>query len=187
MLTFKTRDIFNIFFHYHSSQRYLSLVFYFIPPIKPSLTFLYKCHPTLYSAAQNCMKSWFQTVVIMEGSREGSRVGCIWLSYCNNMKKNSKFCTHTKQIKGCVRYICCYSFYFTKRKPLKNDEQCFLFHVNSSFRSRGIKFFVFPSSPHFCPVGQCRRSWLKIKFIFHDVIKCLSRSFKIHIDGYLGK
>ena len=77
----------------------------------PSLTFLYKCHPTLYSAAQNCMKSWFQTVVIIGGG--------IWLSYCKNMKNNSKFCTHTKQIKGCVRYIFCYSFYFTKRKPLK--------------------------------------------------------------------
>ena len=29
MLIFKTRDIFNIFFHYHSSWRYLSLVFLF--------------------------------------------------------------------------------------------------------------------------------------------------------------
>ena len=149
-----------------------------MPPINPSLTFLYKYHPTLYSAAQNCMKSQFQTVVIMGGG--------IWLSYCKNMKKNSKFCTHRKQIKGSVRYIFCYSFYFTERKPLKNDEKCFLFHIKSSFRSRSIKFFVFPSSPHFCPFGHCRRSWLKITFKFHDVIRCLSRSFKIHIDGCLG-
>ena len=140
MLTFKTRDIFNIFFNiYNTRLRYLSLVFYFIPPINPCLTFLYKCHPTLYSAAQNCMKSWFQTVVIIENG--------IWLSYCKNMKKNSKFCTYTKQIKGCVWYIFCYSFYFYhQRKPLKNDEKCFLFHVKSSFRSRGIKFFVVFSS-----------------------------------------
>ena len=159
---------------------YLSLVFYFIPPINPFLTFSYKCHPTLYSIAQNCMKSWFQTVVIMGE-------GGIWLSYCKNMKENSKFCTHTKLVTGCVQYIFCYSFYFTKRKPLKNDEKCFLFNVKGSFRSWGINFLVFPSSPHFCPVGHCRGSWLKITFTFHDVIKCLSKSFKIHTDGYLGK
>ena len=159
---------------------YLSLVFYFIPPINPFLTFSYKCHPTLYSIAQNCMKSWFQTVVIMGE-------GGIWLSYCKNMKENSKFCTHTKLVTGCVQYIFCYSFYFTKRKPLKNDEKCFLFNVKSCFRSWGINFFVFPSSPHFCPVGHCKESWLKITFTFHDVTKCISRSFKIHTDGYLGK
>ena len=73
--------------------------------------------------------------------------GGIWLSYCKNMKKNSKFCTHTKQATD----IFCYSFYFTKRKPLKNDEKCFLFNVKCSFRSWGINFFVFPSSPQFLP------------------------------------
>ena len=115
--------------------------------------------------------------------------GGIWLSYCKNMKKNSKFCTDKKQVKGCVQYIFCYSFYFTKRKPLKNDEKCFLFNVKCSFRSWGINFFVFPSSPQFLPCRslQGELSWLKITFTFHDVIKCLSRSFKIHSDEYLGK
>ena len=30
---------------------------------------------------------------------------------------------------------------FDKRKPFKNDEQCFLFHLKSSFRSQDIKVF----------------------------------------------
>ena len=76
---------------------------------------------------------------------------------------------------------------FHQKKALKNDKKCFLFHVKSSFCSRGIKFFKFPPSPHFYTVGRYRRSWLKITFKFDDVIKCLSRNFKIDIDGYLGK
>ena len=177
------QEIFLIFFFITLVRRGTSALQYFIPTIDPSLTFLYKCHPTLYSGGTKLYEK------LISNSCYNGRgwVGVIWLSYCKNMKKNSKFCTHTKQIKGCVRYIFCYSFYFTKRKPLKNDEKCFLFHVKSSFRSRGIKFFVFPSSPHFCPVGHCRRSWLKITLKFHGAIKCLSRSFKIHIDGCLGK
>ena len=35
-----------------------------------------------------------------------------------------------------------FSLYFIKRKVLKNDEKCFLFHVKSSFRSRDILVFV---------------------------------------------
>ena len=37
----------------------------------------------------------------------------------------------------------------------KNYEKCSLFHLKSSFCSRNIQIFVFPSSPLFLPVGHC--------------------------------
>ena len=94
---------------------------------------------------------------------------------------------HTQNRLKVVFSIFLLFFLFHQKKAFKNDKKCFLFHVKSSFHSRDIKFFVFPSSPHFCPVGHYRRSWLKLTFKFYDVIKCLSRNFKIYIDGYLEK
>ena len=88
-------------------------------------------------------------------------------------------------IKGSVRYIFHFLFYLTKRKPIKNDEKWFLFHVKSSFRSQDIKCFVFPSCLHFCPVGHCWKKRLKIFFKIHDVMKWLNKDSNIHIDRYL--
>ena len=33
-------------------------------------------------------------------------------------------------------------YFFTKRRPFKNCEKCFLFHLKSFFRSRDIQIFV---------------------------------------------
>ena len=59
---------------------------------------------------------------------------------------------------------------------LKNYEKCFLFHLKSSFRSRDIQIFVFPSSPLFLPVSHCFRDWSKINLKVYDVINCLNKN-----------
>ena len=74
-----------------------------------------------------------------------------------------------------------------KWKPLKNYEKCFLFHLKSSFRSRDIQFFVFPSSPLFLSVSHCVRGCLKISLKVYDVINCLNKNLITHCVWYLGK
>ena len=44
-----------------------------------------------------------------------------------------------------------------------------LFRLKSSFRSRDIQIFVFPSSPLFLNVGHCFRRWSKINIKVYDV------------------
>ena len=77
--------------------------------------------------------------------------------------------------------------FFTKKKPFKNYEKCFLFHLKSSFRSRDIQIFVFPSSPLFLPVSHCVRGCLKINLKVYDVINCLNMNLIIHFVWYLEK
>ena len=58
----------------------------------------------------------------------------------------------------------------------ENYEKWFLFHLNSSFRSRDIQIFVFPSSPLFLSAGRCFRGWSKINLKVYDVINHLNKN-----------
>ena len=79
-------------------------------------------------------------------------------------------------------------FYFcTTWWSFKNHEKCFLFHLKSSFRSRDIQIFVFPSTPLFLPVGLCIRGWSKINLKFYDVIVCLNKNLITHFVWHLEK
>ena len=77
--------------------------------------------------------------------------------------------------------------FFTKRWTFKNYERCFLFYLKSSFRSRDIQIFVFPSSPLFLPVSHCFRGWSKINLKVYDIINCLNKNLKKHFVWYLEK
>ena len=46
-------------------------------------------------------------------------------------------------------------FIFLQMIALQKLKDVFLFHLKSSFRSRDIQIFVFPSSPLFSPVIHC--------------------------------
>ena len=59
----------------------------------------------------------------------------------------------TKSLKACVRYFLS-KFYFSPNDSPSKTEKCFLFHLKSSFRSRDIQIFVFPSFPLFLPVSH---------------------------------
>ena len=63
----------------------------------------------------------------------------------------------------------------------------FLFHLKSSFRSRDIQIFVFPSSPLFLPVSHCFRGWWKINLKVYDVTNCLNKNLLTHFVWYLAK
>ena len=54
--------------------------------------------------------------------------------------------------------------------------QCFLFHLKSSFSSRDIQIFVFPSFPLFLSVSHCFRGWSKINLKVYNVINCLNKN-----------
>ena len=77
--------------------------------------------------------------------------------------------------------------FLMKRKPLKNYEKSFLFHLKSSFHSRGIQIFVFLSSPIFLPISHCLRSWPNINLIVCDIINWLDKSLSTHFVWYVGK
>ena len=77
--------------------------------------------------------------------------------------------------------------FFTKWYPFKNYKRCFLFHLKSSFCSRDIKIFIFPSSPLFHPVSHCFRVWSKINLKVYDVISCLNKDLVLHFIWYLEK
>ena len=62
-----------------------------------------------------------------------------------------------------------------------------LFHLKSSFRSRDIHIFVFPSSPFFLPVSHCFRGWWKRNLKVFDVISCLNKNLIKHFVWYLKK
>ena len=60
---------------------------------------------------------------------------CVW-SFCNVV------------LEACVRYFLTV-FFSPHYSPSKTMKNIFLFHLKSSFRSRNIQIFVFPSSPLF--------------------------------------
>ena len=61
----------------------------------------------------------------------------------------------------------------------------FLFHLESSFRSRGIQIFVFPCSPLFLPVSHCFRGCSNINFKVYDVNNCLNKNLITNFVWYL--
>ena len=65
-------------------------------------------------------------------------------------------------LKGCVRYIFASLFYMSKREHLWNKEKCFLFHLESSFRSWDNQALTFQV------------------FKLHNVIECLSMKHETH-------
>ena len=71
--------------------------------------------------------------------------------YLSNLFLQILFFQKRKNIKAYVRYFLS-SFYFSPSgSPSKAMKKCFLFHLKSSFCSRGIQIFVFPSSHFFSP------------------------------------
>ena len=79
-------------------------------------------------------------------------------------------------LKGCVRNFLT-NFYFPPNdSPFKNYVRSFLFHLKSSFLSRDIRFFVFPSFPLFLSVSHCFRAWSKINLEVYDVIICRNKN-----------
>ena len=87
-------------------------------------------------------------------------------------------------LKACVRYFLLFHQIFL---PFENYEKCFLFCLKSSFRSRNIQTFVFPSSPLFLPVSHCFRGWLKLNPKVYDVINYLNKNLITHFVWYLEK
>ena len=60
--------------------------------------------------------------------------------------------------------------------------------LKSSFCSRDIHIFVFPSSPLFLPVTHYFKGWSKINLKVCDVIRCLNKNLIItHFAWYLKK
>ena len=70
---------------------------------------------------------------------------------------------------------------------LQKLKNVYLFHLKSSFRSKDIEIFVFPSPPLFLPVSHCFRAWFRINLKVHDIINCLNKNLIIHLVRYLEK
>ena len=85
-------------------------------------------------------------------------------------------------VEACVGY-----FIFHQMIALNNYQKSFLFHLKSSFCSRAIQIFVFPSSPLFFPAGHCFRRWLKINLKVYNVINCLNKNSMTYFVWYLQK
>ena len=60
------------------------------------------------------------------------------------------------------------------------NEKCFLFHLKSSFHSRDIQIFVFPSSTLFLPVSHGVGGCLKVSLKVYDAINCLNKNLITH-------
>ena len=61
------------------------------------------------------------------------------------------------------------------------------FHLQSTFHSRDIQFFVFLSFPLLLPVGHYFRGWSKINPKVYDVINCLNKNSVTNFVWYLEK
>ena len=55
-------------------------------------------------------------------------------------------------------------------------KNAFLFHLKSSFCSRDIQIFVFPTSPQFSTLSHWVRGWFNINLEVYDVIICLNKN-----------
>ena len=89
-------------------------------------------------------------------------------------------------IKACARYFLT-NFYFSPNNSPSKTERCLLFSLKSSFPSRNIQDFVFPSSPIFLCQSLLYRAWSKINLKVHDVMKCLNKNLITHFVWYLRK
>ena len=98
-----------------------------------------------------------------------------------NLEAVARGCSVKKEfLKACFRYILSYFYFSLNDSPSKKYEKWFLFHLKSSFRSRDIQIFVFPSSQLFSPVNHCFRAWSKINFKIYDVMNCLNKNSITH-------
>ena len=88
--------------------------------------------------------------------------------------------------KACVRYFLPNFYFQPNDSPLKH-QKCFLFHVKSSFLSRHIQTFVFPSSHLFLSVGHYVRGCLKKNLKVYDVINCLNKNLITPFVWYFEK
>ena len=61
------------------------------------------------------------------------------------------------------------------------------FHLQSTFHSRDIQFFVFLSFPLLLPVGHYFRGWSKMNPKVYDVINCLNKNSVTNFVWYLEK
>ena len=115
----------------------------------------------------------------------------VWMSRlhlnCNKWWDKTRFdhnlCSNLKLVSAIFYQI----FIYLQIIALKKNEKCFLFHLKSSFRSRDIQIFVFPSSPLFPPVSHCFRGWSKINLKVYNVINCPNKNLIIHFFWYLEK
>ena len=71
--------------------------------------------------------------------------------------------------------------------PLNHNEKCFLFHLKSSFCSRDIQIFLFPTSPQSFPVSHSLRGWFQINLKVYGVSICLNKNLITHFNWYLKK
>ena len=90
------------------------------------------------------------------------------------------------KLKACVCYFHQILIFSLNDSPSKT-EKCFLFHLQSFFRSRDIQIFVFLFLLLFLPVGHCFRGWSKINLKVYDVINCLNKNSITHFVWYLEK
>ena len=75
-------------------------------------------------------------------------------------------------------------FYLLQWKPFKDCEKCFLFHLESSFRSEDIQIFIFT----FWSCRKKRLDWKdKVIFKIYDVTAWLTNNYNPHIAQYLTK
>ena len=79
------------------------------------------------------------------------------------------------------------SILFSPNDIPSKTEKCFVFHLDSSFSSQEIHFFVFLSFSFFLPVSHCFRGRSKINLKVHDVINCLNKNSITHFVWYLEK
>ena len=71
--------------------------------------------------------------------------------------------------------------HFHKTKPFKNDENCFLFHLKSSFCSQDISIFALT-------FWSCRKRLDEkgvVSFKIYDVIDWTISNYNTHIAQYL--
>ena len=78
-------------------------------------------------------------------------------------------------------------FFSPNDRPSKTMKKCFLFHLKSSFHSRHIQIFLFPSHPVFLTVSHYFRGWLKTNLNVYDVMNCINKNLIIHFVSYLEK
>ena len=117
---------------------------------------------------------------------------CSKFSMCKNIFLSTKIAK--LNLCGFISYLCRKSaisklvsatfyqiFIFHHMIALQNYEKNFLFHLKSSFPSRDIQIFVFPSSPLFLTVSHSHfRSCSKINLKVYDVIKYLKENLIAH-------
>ena len=90
-------------------------------------------------------------------------------------------------LKACVCYFLSIFYFSPNDSPSKIMKNVFLFYLKSSFPSRDIQIFVFPSSTLFLSVSHCFRGWSKINLEIHGVINCLRNNVITYFVWYLEK